>query len=307
MLWSAVISGLVMMVASGSLLLDWYRQMHLYQDVYATYFPGVLVSIYVLPGSLVLFFGLLWAFVWPWKDPQARAFKQGVMVVVLVFLGAIAFVMVQNRAWTYHLLPSYFLCFMMICALLYRLPQWSFLKRALVSLSVVMLGYVMLQMHVRGVMWESSNKDYPVYQTLQTVPAGSSWVLYSELIAGFPWQSYADVEWASRYPALWPVPWISLEEAKRPSLSRDGLEALEQMRSQTFENLLADLNRYKPGVVYISKSPLRSFHRDPNVARAYNTIEEFLRSDPSFWSAITTQYEMVEETPLMKRFVRRAL
>lgn len=112
---------------------------------------------------------------------------------------------------------------------------------------------------------------------------------------GFPLATYADADWASRFPTLWPLPGIVRGRAD----SRQDATALDRVERHMMDAVIEDFIRKPPAVVLVDVRVDKHYfggHR-------FDYLEFFGR-DPRFQS-FWRDYERVFERPEFHVYLRR--
>ena len=112
-----------------------------------------------------------------------------------------------------------------------------------------------------------ADNRYPLMERLRPfIDARGAEVIYffsSNTWTGFPMTLYADVVWASRFPALWLLPGIV--NARGVAGANRETEALAEIDRFTTEAVIADLSERPPDVVFVDARPWKSWYRGPRI------------------------------------------
>jgi hypothetical protein len=136
----------------------------------------------------------------------------------------------------------------------------------------------------------TSDIRFPVMDRLmpyvrQHATDGSIYFFSSHVRAGFPMTVYADVEWASRFPALWTLPAVA---RRRHEAGHDGdTELLAEIDRFTTDAVIADFSASLPELVFVDARPRKPWYRDID----FDFIAHF-SADPRF-AALWARYERI--------------
>ena len=134
-----------------------------------------------------------------------------------------------------------------------------------------------------------ADNRYPLMDRMRPViDARGAEVIYffsSNTWTGFPLTLYADVAWASRFPALWLLPGIV--NARTAAGADRTSEALAEIERFTTEAVIADLSAHPPDLVFVDARPLKPWYRE----RGFDFIAHF-SADPRF-AALWAGYERI--------------
>jgi hypothetical protein len=134
-----------------------------------------------------------------------------------------------------------------------------------------------------------ADNRYPLMDRLRPfIDARGAEVIYffsSNTWTGFPMTLYADVEWASRFPALWLLPGIV--NARNAAGADRATAALAEIDRFTTEAVIADLSARPPDLVFVDARPRKPWYREPG----FDFISHF-SADPRF-AALWAEYERI--------------
>lgn len=166
----------------------------------------------------------------------------------------------QGKGWEYQLLPASIPVFILVG----QAVAYCWNTRHETPVSRVMTGGAFAAaalMTVTAVLSNTPNKlpgvallkESAIGQALAIAPPGEPVYAFSTtMVPVFPTVLSLNLEWSSRFPALWPL--AGIEWRKRHSESGDGGE-LSHYAHQLRRMVLADLHRYEPGIVLLDRRP----------------------------------------------------
>ncbi|MGH6912619.1 MAG: hypothetical protein ACREH3_02805 [Geminicoccales bacterium] len=188
--------------------------------------------------------------------------------------------LMQMKGWSHHLYPT--------TAMLAMLSGTI----AMAASAAFPLRMVVLATGLAFVVQAAVTSDirFPVMDRLmpyvrQHAEGGSIYFFSSHVRAGFPMTVYADVEWASRFPALWLLPGIA---RSRHAAARDAdTELLAEIERFTTDAVIADLSASLPELVFVDVRPRKRWYGDID----FDFIAHF-SADPRF-AAVWARYERI--------------
>ncbi|MGH6885825.1 MAG: hypothetical protein ACREGK_07110, partial [Geminicoccales bacterium] len=127
---------------------------------------------------------------------------------------------------------------------------------------------------------------------------GAIYVFSSNVWTGFPMAVYAEVEWASRFPALWLLPGV--EQRRRAAAPDADMDLLEEMDRFTTESVIADLSARRPEIVFVDARPRKPWYGDID----FDFIAHF-SADPRF-AALWARYERIGDEQGFEVYRRRS-
>lgn len=196
-------------------------------------------------------------------------------------LALLAIYLIQMKGWNYHIYPATAMLVLLAgnLALSSRLgPPLRLAGAALVGLLVAKAALV-------------AENRYPLMDRLmpviETRNAGAIYFFSSNTWTGFPMTVYADVEWTSRFPALWPLPGIV--NARSGGVPTGDAEALAEIEDFVRRAVIADLEARLPDIVLVDARPEKPWYRAPG----FDFIAHF-SIDPRF-AALWERYQRIGE------------
>ena len=213
-------------------------------------------------------------------------------VLTAAALALFAIYLIQMKGWNYHIYP--------VTAMLVLLAgnlglSPTALRTPLRLAPTALAGLLVIKAAILA------DNRYPLMDRLMPyIRANGAEAIYffsSNTWTGFPLTLYADVAWASRFPALWLLPGIV---NARSGGGRDGdLEALASIDRFTTEAVIADLSARPPDVVFVDARPVKPWYQEPGL----DFIAHF-SADPRF-AALWARYTLIEEIDGFEIYGRR--
>jgi hypothetical protein len=108
---------------------------------------------------------------------------------------------------------------------------------------------------------------------------------------------YADVKWASRFPALWLLPEIA--RSRHAAVHGTNTELLAEIQRFTTDAVIADLSASLPELVFVDARPRKPLYGDID----FDFIAHF-SADPRF-AALWARYERIGGEPGVEIYRRR--
>jgi hypothetical protein len=217
---------------------------------------------------------------------------------VLLLAGAALLVsaLVQSKTWIYHLYPAAAL-----------LAAWSFSfgfspftgvpdsGRGRLARNTVLVGLGAAAILVVAGPYRSALTRELAAALERTRPDARSFYAFSTNVdAAFPLVLMRDLEWPSRFPALWPLP-----SAVESSSATDRHAAdLERIGDYVVDSVVADLGAAPPDVVFVDRR-----ERKPYFSDRFDYLGFFLR-DGRF-AALWSNYEPAGQTTNFAIFRRK--
>lgn len=249
------------------------------RDVYAAY-RALRWDWVLLTPQTGLFAAMALACLWrAWVDAAYRALSWPLLLAALY--GAAAYVL-QFKGWSYQLLPALLpVSCALGLALLTPPPAAQRLGGALAAAAaaLVLLHGVFAYSRLPRASNLAKSNLAPVALALSYAPPHSAcYVFTTNMTPAFPTVVLRDLQWASRFPTLWPLPALAgtqLDDRRRGELT----QALTASITEDFE-------RYRPSVVMVDLRDdqfglprgfdiLGFFLRDPRFAQEWKGYEKF--------------------------------
>lgn len=214
-------------------------------------------------------------------------------LLLLTLIGIWFSIVLQKKGWDYHLLPLKMIGSICIIGLIHQIfYQRSWTKR-ITGVIFAFVGMILLifpgtSQAFNAKIHFSTFREEPIYQFLHTQKKQQHWILLSTSVSAFPMQSYISMQWGSRFPALWTLPWIVNRERKT-TLTNAEIENVKQKKEEFFAMLKQDIQRWKPTLILIPKT---GHHQ--GILTEFN-IKSYLLSNASFeeeWK----NYEEISES-----------
>jgi hypothetical protein len=184
--------------------------------------------------------------------------------------------LVQMKGWNYQIYPVTAWLVMSFAGEDPAAPQDpDRAGRPILSLAALsMIGIIVLKpLAFAGNNYPLTNYLRPMVQ--EHAAGDSIYFFSSNTWTGFPLVSYGEVEWASRFPALWLLP---------------GREAMmERIERFVTEAVVSDLTRNSPALIMVDARPEKQWYSEPG----FDFIAYF-SVDPRF-RALWSRYEKIEE------------
>jgi hypothetical protein len=204
-----------------------------------------------------------------------------------------AIYVIQMKGWNYHLYPTTAMLVMLAGTMLGSTSSIAREQRFLA------LGAA-LALLVKAAI--CADNRYPLMDRLLPVvrehaKGGAIYVFSSNTWTGFPLALYADVRWASRFPALWLLPGV--EQRRHEAVSEAERALLAEIEHFTTEAVIADLSAGRPEVVVVDARPHKPWYGDVD----FDFIDHF-SGDPRF-AALWTAYEQIGEVEGFEVYRRR--
>jgi hypothetical protein len=220
-------------------------------------------------------------------DLAAKGDVFGLAAVVLF-----AVYVMQMKGWNYHLYAA--------TAMLIMLAGVLLTESAAVSRPTQIMVFALTVALVSKAALLSDTHRSVMDQLLPAVRAHapqSIHVFSANVSSGFPMTVYADVRWASRFPALWLTPGIELRRrAGAADADRDRWVEIERFAT---EAVIADLSQGRPELVFVDVRPWKPWQS----AIDLDFIGRF-SVDPRF-AALWARYEPIGETQGFEIYRRR--
>lgn len=202
---------------------------------------------------------------------------------ITVVVASIIFVL-QRKGWSYQFLPAKFSLALLTLAFVvfhvaaakpsqfWRRPLYGYVA----MLCVVLIGLLPVARDI----WRDYHRlaryhNAPLTQTVRaTMPGEPLFVFSADVRDAFPMVLLEKRVWASRFPALWPIPGIvnRLAEASTPQQRK----RLQSLRQGMVEKTLLDFRRYRPGLVLVQADSQNRW-----IKKQFDFLK-FYRADPAF-------------------------
>jgi hypothetical protein len=188
--------------------------------------------------------------------------------------------LVQMKGWGHHLYPTTAMLVMLLGAIAMAASAAFRLRMVVLATAFAFVVQVAAAADIR----------YPLMDRLmpyvrQHAAHGSIYFFSSQVLAGFPMTVYADVKWASRFPALWLLPEIA--RSRHASVHGINTELLAEIQRFTTDAVIADLSASLPELVFVDARPRKPLYGDID----FDFIEHF-SADPRF-AALWARYERI--------------
>lgn len=171
-------------------------------------------------------------------------------------LALFAIYLVQMKGWNYHIYPA-------TAMLVLLAGNWA-LSPPAPGLLLRLAGTTLAGLLVIKAAILADNR-YPLMDRLMPyIRANGADAIYffsSNTWTGFPMTLYADVEWTSRFPAVWLLPGI-VNAGNRAGRDGDS-EALAEIERFVTEAVVADLAARPPDIVFVDARPEKPWYRRP--------------------------------------------
>jgi hypothetical protein len=237
-------------IHSAGALLDGGR---LHDDIFFEVNPPLMLYL-TLPGALLA---------WRRGMPPRQAASGDVLgLAALVML---AIYLVQMKGWNYHIYPTTALLVLLAVGVLAAAPDRPRALRAgAFAAACLLLAKAALL----------SGNRYPLMERLLPVvrahaASGSIGFFATTTWTGFPLALYADVGWASRFPALWLLPGVA--QARGGAATGTDPARLAEIERFTTAAVIADLAAHRPQLVFVDARPRKPWFGDT----AFDFIEHF--------------------------------
>jgi hypothetical protein len=223
--------------------------------------------------------------------PTAQAAMGDVFTVAALALFAIY--LVQMKGWNYHIYPT--------TAMLVLLAGNFALAPAALGAPLRFAGTALAGLLAIKAAILADNR-YPLMDRLmpyiQTSGADSIYFFSSNTWTGFPMTLYADVQWASRFPALWLLPGVV--NAETGAGSDADAEALGTIDRFVTAAVITDLLTRRPVIIFVDARPVKPWYRVPG----FDFIAHF-SADPRF-AALWARYERIGDVQGFEVYRRRS-
>ncbi|MGH6899042.1 MAG: hypothetical protein ACREJ5_21260 [Geminicoccaceae bacterium] len=200
-------------------------------------------------------------------------------VLIAAMLTLFALYLGQMKGWNYHIYPT---------TAMLVLVAGNLALAAAPGRPVRLVGLALAGLLVSKAAILADNR-YPLMDRLRPFidvrGAEAIYFFSSNTWTGFPMTLYANVAWASRFPALWLLPGI-VNATNAAGADRE-TEALAEIDRFTTEAVIADLSARPPDVVFVDARPWKSWYREPG----FDFIGHF-SADPRF-AALWAEYELI--------------
>jgi hypothetical protein len=229
------------------------------------------------------------------RTRSALAPAQAAMGDVFSLSAASLFVayLLQMKGWSHHLYPT--------TAMLVMLSGTI----ATATSAALPLRIGVLAIALASVVQAAAAADFrhPLMDRLmpyvrQHAADGSIYFFSSHVRAGFPMTVYADVEWASRFPALWLLPGIV--RARHAAGHDADTDLLAEIDRFTTDAVIADLSASLPELVFVDARPRKPWYGDID----FDFIAHF-STDPRF-AALWARYERISREQGFEIYRRRS-
>jgi hypothetical protein len=212
---------------------------------------------------------------------RALAAPQAAMgdVFTAAMLALFALYLSQMKGWNYHIYPTT----AMLVLVAGNLALAAAPGRPLRLVGLALAGLLVIRAAILA------DNRYPLMDRLRPfIDARGAEAIYffsSNTWTGFPMTLYANVAWASRFPALWLLPGIV--NARNAAAADRATAALAEIDRFTTEAVIADLSARPPDIVFVDARPWKSWYREPG----FDFIAHF-SADPRF-AAFWSEYELI--------------
>ncbi|MFO0989709.1 MAG: hypothetical protein U1F37_20535 [Alphaproteobacteria bacterium] len=213
------------------------------------------------------------------------------------FLGAgaafFALYVAQMKGWQYQLYPATAMLMLCAGAMLADAPARAAAFRT-ASVPALLLLILAIDLGARGNYGNAmTNTMLPLVR--EHAARGGLAVFSMNLSWGFPLATYANADWPSRFPTLWPLPGI-LQGRADPKRDQARLDRIERYMIDT---TIDDLARRPPAAVIVDVREAKDYLG----GRPFDYLDYFGR-DPRF-RALWSGYERVLARPEFHVYLRR--
>lgn len=284
-----VLAGVATLVGAGTLLFfpDWLVSARWAADLYPSFSQGVWHRILGLQGLGVVVVCLSFQILLAVVDTGMAA---AALPLAVAGTYALAAAILQGKGWQYHFLPAALFAFigqgvvMAVAASRVRTDR----SASAVLKALVAAGFVIASAETVVV----STRNTPTFGSLGLIPQalhgvaaeGDPVYVFSVEVQPFlPAVPLLNLQWASRYSSLWPLP--ALLKAEQTPASPEAARLLATYRKPFRQSVNDDFTRYHPRIVFVDR------HRLPDFPADYDLMSFFL-ADPAF-AAIWADYARI--------------
>jgi hypothetical protein len=198
----------------------------------------------------------------------------------------------QMKGWNYHLYPTTAMLMMLAGVLLTDSPAVSRPLRTMVfAFTIALVSKAAVLSDTNGSLMDR------LLPAVRAHAPHSIHVFSANVSSGFPMTVYADVRWASRFPALWLIPGIEQRRrATSPDADPDRLAEIERFAT---EAVIADLSEGRPELVFVDVRPWKPWQS----AIDLDFIDRF--SADARFAALWARYELIGEEQGFEIYRRR--
>ena len=262
--------------------------LELYNGAIRNDLPFVLrrVETILVPAALLLY---------PFLRPRlASAEASDLFLIAATCLFAVY--LAQMKGWNYQIYPTTAMLFLFLVASLTALLRadtaasaQSARRAGLAPLAVAALIASLLVKPLFNPGNHNNLADRLLPIVRQHAAGSSIYAFSSNTWVGFPLVLYAEVEWSSRFPHLWPLPGLELRRRSAGAGSDPQSEAiLEEIERFTLDAVIADLKAQPPALIVVDARADKSWYTAP-----FDFIDYF-SMDPrfvEFWA----HYEKIDD------------
>jgi hypothetical protein len=191
------------------------------------------------------------------RTRRALSPPQAAMGDVLSLSAASLFVvyLVQMKGWGHHLYPTTAMLVMLAGMIATAASAAVPVRMAAFAIAFAFVVQAVAAADIR----------YPLMDRLmpyvrQHAAHGSIYFFSSHVRAGFPMTVYAEVEWASRFPALWLLPEIA--RSRLAAVHDTNTEFLAEIDRFTTDAVIADFTASLPELVFVDVRPRKPWYGD---------------------------------------------
>jgi len=216
------------------------------------------------------------------RTRNALSPPQAAMGDVLSVAAAALFVvyLVQMKGWGHHLYPTTAIL-VMLGGMIATAASAAFPMR----MAALATAFAFFVPAAAAAEIRNPVMDRLMPYVRQHAAQGSIYFFSSHVHAGFPMTVYAEVKWASRFPALWLLPEIA--RSRHAAVHDTHAERLAEIHRFTTDAVIADLSASLPELVFVDARPRKPWYGDLD----FDFIAHF-SADPRF-AALWARYERI--------------
>lgn len=208
----------------------------------------------------------------PMRDLAGLAFAAGVGFLAAYFL--------QSKGFNYQIMPARIFAaaagIFALAGILGGLKTFEVKKSLVVSLTV---GFVIVLLSLSSQIYAYRGAAFSAAIAQHRPGAKSVFIASTNVSNGFPLAVRENLVWASRFPALWLIPYVA-------DRWNDGPLPDDPIITYALDSLVTDLQKFHPDVVFINQSTRQDYIK----GGAFDYLK-FMSQDPRF-EAIWNAYEL---------------